>query len=162
MKQLYAFSLFLMLTSCEYFCGYFSVKKTSTEAILNEELQTFNWKEVDAYPTFSSCDSLVTKMESERCFEQTLTLHITDYLQKESIIVTQDIQDTILLDFQVSEAGVLSLLNSKIDSITLQEIPNIEELLVLSLDSLPKVFPAIKRGQQVKTQFKLPVIITVN
>ncbi|ALJ05950.1 hypothetical protein APS56_12765 [Pseudalgibacter alginicilyticus] len=162
MKQIYVFSLFLVFTSCEYFGEYFNVKKTSSETILNEELQTFNWKEIDAYPTFSSCDSSVTKMESERCFERTLTSHITNYLQKEIIVVTQDVNDTILLDFQVSEAGVLSLLNSKIDSITLKEIPNIEKLLVLSLDSLPKVFPAIKRGQQVKTQFKLPVIITVN
>jgi hypothetical protein len=158
MKQICVFLVFLILTSCEYF----NVKKTSSEAILKEELQTFNWNEVDAYPTFSSCDSSATKSESERCFEQTLTKHITGYLQKETIVVTKDVHDTILLDFQVSEKGSLSLLNSKIDSITLQEIPNIEELLLLSLDSLPKVFPATKRGQQVKTQFKLPLIITVN
>tara|TARA_R110002049_G_scaffold305738_1_gene503143 strand:- start:14728 stop:15204 length:477 start_codon:yes stop_codon:yes gene_type:complete len=158
MKQICVFLVVVTLTSCKYF----DVKKTSSEAILNEELQTFNWKEVDTYPTFSSCDSLASKMENERCFEHTLTAHITDYLQKETIVVTQDVHDTILLDFQVSEMGKLSLLHSKIDSITLQEIPNIQELLLLSLDSLPKVFPAIKRGQQVKTQFKLPIIISVN
>jgi hypothetical protein len=158
MKRICVFLVILILTSCEYF----NVKKISSEAILNEELQTFNWKDVDVYPTFSSCDSSATKLESERCFEHTLTTHITDYLHKETIIVTQDVNDTIVLDFQVSEAGTLSLLHSKMDSITLQEIPNIKELLILSLDSLPKVFPAIKRGQQVKTQFKLPIIITVN
>jgi uncharacterized protein (DUF2164 family) len=158
MRQICVFLVVVMLTSCEYF----NVKKTSSETILNEELQTFNWKEVDTYPAFSSCDSSATKLENERCFEQTLTTHITNYLQKETIIVTQDVNDTIVLNFQVSEAGSLTLLNSKIDSITLLEIPNIESLLVLSLDSLPKVFPAIKRGQQVRTQFKLPIIIRVN
>ena len=158
MRHISIFLVVVMFTSCEYF----NVKKTSSEAILNDELQTFNWNEVDTYPTFASCDASATKIENERCFEQTLASHITNYLQKEPIIVTQDVNDTILLDFQVSEAGSLLLLNSKIDSITLLEIPNIEALLVSSLDSLPKMFPAIKRGQQVKTQFKLPIIIKVN
>lgn len=158
MKHILIFFTLILLTSCEYF----KVKKTSSEAILNEELQTFNWNEVDTYPTFSSCDSSATKPEKDQCFEWTLTTHITDYLRKETIIVSQDINDTIVLDFQVSETGSLSLLDSEIDSITLQEIPNIKVLLSRSLDSLPKMFPAIKRGQQVRTQFKLPIIISVN
>ena len=45
---------------------------------------------------------------------------------------------------------------------TSQEIPNIETLITDSLNTLPKIFPAIKRGQQVKTQFKLPIILRVN
>ena len=49
----------------------------------------------------------------------------------------------------------------EVDSLTNQEIPNIKVLLAKSIDSLPKIFPAIKRGQQVKTEFKLPIIIKV-
>ena len=153
----FCFLVLLILTSCEYF----NVKKTSSEAILKEELQTFNWNEVDEYPTFSSCDSLVSKLESKQCFEQVLTSHITTFLQKETIIVTQDIQDTIRLQFQVSEKGLLSLLEVEVDSITKSEIPNINALLAQSVDSLPEIFPAIKRGQQVTTEFKLPIIISV-
>ena len=155
MKQLYVFILILMLSSCEYF----NVKKTSSEAILNEELQTFNWKDVDQYPSFSSCDSSKTKSESITCFQNTLINHINSYLQKEIIVVTQDVTDTIQLQFQVSRLGELTLKNAKIDSITLLEIPNIKSLLHDSLDSLPKIFPAIKRGQQVTTAFNLPIII---
>ncbi len=146
-----------MLTSCEYF----NVKKTSSEAILNEELETFDWKDVDVYPTFSSCDSLTTKQEKKQCFESRLATQIFSFLDSEGIVVTQDINDTIMLSFQVSETGVLSLSSSKIDSLTLQGIPNIKTLLNKSIDSLPKIFPAIKRGQQVKTAFELPVIINV-
>ncbi|MFI1745135.1 hypothetical protein [Thalassobellus sediminis] len=158
MKQLYVFILVFMLTSCEYF----NVKKTSSEAILNEELQTFNWNDVDAYPTFSLCDSISTKQEKKECFESHLTTHIFSFLERDGIVVTQNINDTIVLSFQVSETGVLSLSSSKIDTFTLQEIPNIKTLLTKSIDSLPKIFPAIKRGQQVKTAFELPVIINVN
>lgn len=143
-------------------CEYFNVKKTSSDAILKEELQTFNWNQVDEYPSFPECDSVITKQERKQCFEYVLTTHITSFLQKDTIVVTQNIEDTLLLQFQISEKGELSVLHIKVDSLTSQEIPNIKDLLLHGLDSLPKIFPAIKRGQQVKTQFKLPVIISVN
>ena len=158
MRYLLVFVFILSLTSCEYF----NVKKTSSEAILKEELQTFNWNDVDEYPSFSECDSSNTKASRTVCFQQTITSHITHYLQKERIVVTQDINDTIILKFQVSKLGDLLLLQAKIDSLTTQEIPNIKQLLNNSLDSLPKIFPAIKRGQQVTTEFKLPIVIDVN
>ncbi|GAA4888503.1 hypothetical protein GCM10023311_10520 [Flaviramulus aquimarinus] len=147
-----------MLTSCEYF----NVKKTSSEAILKEELQTFNWNDVDVYPSFSLCDYSITKQERQVCFQHTLTTHINDYLQKEIIVVSQDINDTLMLEFKVSKTGTLSLLKSKIDSLTINEIPNIQNLLNKSLDSLPKIYPALKRGQQVTTAFNLPIIIHVD
>lgn len=158
MKHIFVFILFMLLVSCEYF----NVKKTTSEAILKEELQTFNWNDVDIYPSFSACDSLKTKDEKTSCFTEILTNHILRYLENEPIIVTHDVKDTINLEFQVSETGILSLLEVKIDSLTIQEIPNIKYLIHSSLDSLPKIFPAIKRGQQVKTEFKLPIIIQAN
>ena len=158
MKQSCVFILVLALASCEYF----NAKKTTPEAILSEELQTFNWNDVDVYPTFSVCDTIDTKNGKTNCFNQVLTTHILQRLQKDSIVVKQDVTDTINLKFQVSETGVLSLLNMELDSLIIKEIPNIETLIYSSLDSLPKVFPAIKRGQQVKTEFELPVIIQAN
>ncbi|HMQ43382.1 hypothetical protein [Mariniflexile maritimum] len=158
MKQICVFIIVLTLTSCEYF----NVKKTSSDAILNEELQTFNWNEVDVYPSFSTCDALELKSEKTACFNQVLTTHILEYLQKVPITVTHDVTDTINLKFQVSETGTLSLLNIEVDSLVTREIPNIKALIHSSLDSLPKVYPAIKRGQQVKTEFELPIIVHAN
>lgn len=158
MKQFYAFILILALTSCEYF----NAKKTSSEAILKEELQIFNWKDVDEYPTFSVCNSVKTKNEKTACFTEVLTTHILEFLQNKTIIVTREVSDTINLKLQVSETGILSLLDVEADSLIVKEIPNIKALIYSSLDSLPKVFPAIKRGQQVKTEFDLPVVIFAN
>jgi len=158
MKQICAFLLLLALISCEYF----NVKKVSSETILKEELQTFNWNDVDEYPSFSSCDSSTTKESRKACFQYTLTNHIILYLQKENIIVTKDVSDTVSLNLRVTEKGDLLLLNTQVDSLTNAEIPNIKNLLAQSLDSLPKIFPAIKRGQHVATEFKLPIIIEVN
>ena len=158
MRNLLVLIVILSCTSCEYF----NVKKTSSEAILNEELQTFNWNDVDEYPNFSACDSSETKAEKTRCFQQTITTTIANFLEAERIVVSEDIHDTLMLKFRVSQKGELVLIHAKIDSLTLQEIPNIKDLLENSLDSLPKLFPAIKRGQQVTTEFKIPVVIQVN
>ena len=138
------------------------MKKTSSEAILKEELQTFNWNDVDEYPSFEDCEASISKTERTVCFQNIITTSVTDFLQKERIVVTQDIKDTIMLKLRVSNKGDLQLLDAKIDSLTIQEIPNIKQLLNRSLDSLPKLFPAIKRGQQVTTEFKLPIVILVN
>jgi hypothetical protein len=158
MKKISVLICVLMLSSCEYF----NVKKTSSEAILKEELQTFNWNDVDEYPSFSICDSSSNKQERKQCFETTLTSYITTYLQKDTIVVTQDIKDTINLKLQVSDKGIISVLSVNVDSVTSLEIPNIKALLAESLGALPKIFPALKRGQQVKTEFKLPIIIHVD
>ncbi|MCX7546966.1 hypothetical protein OS188_03265 [Xanthomarina sp. F1114] len=138
------------------------MKKTTSDAILNEELKTFNWSNVDEYPSFASCNDAISKEEKKRCFQNTLTAIITNKIQRDTIVVSQNIDDTIYIKFQISEQGVLSFLEAKVDSVTRHEIPNIDEILTSSLDSLPEIYPAIKRGQQVKTAFTLPVIIRVN
>lgn len=158
MKQICFFLLFLILMSCEYF----NVKKTSSEAILQEELQLFNWNEVDEYPSFSVCDSIETKLHKKQCFETVLTEYITNYFQQDTIIVSQDISDTLLLHLQISDKGILTLVDVEVDSLTNKEIPDIADLLKKGLDALPLIYPALKRGQQVKTEFKLPVIIHVD
>lgn len=154
------FSLFLLVITL-ISCDYFNVKKTTPETFLKEELQTFDWNNVDEYPMFSLCESLSTKGQRKHCFERTLRTHIFEYLQKESIVVSRDVNDTINLKFQVSGTGVLTLTKITIDSLTITQIPNIRNLLAKSLDSLPKIFPAIKRGQHVTTEFNLPIIINV-
>lgn len=157
MKYALLFSICLALISCKYF----DAKKTSSEDILNEELKTFNWDEVDTYPSFVACDSLSTKHEKKACFQRILTNYITSNLQKEPIIVTQDIHDTLNLEFKLSEKGILSLADFQVDSTTITEIPNLKSLIFKSLDSLPEIFPAVKRSRYVKTSFTLPLIIDV-
>ncbi len=158
MKQLTVFILLL----CLYSCDYFDKKKVNTQDIVNEELQTFNWNDVDEYPSFKTCESLSSKQESKQCFETTLITHITNKLSDEIIVVTENVEDTVVIKFHVSETGNLSVLNIKNKETTKEQIPNLDSLLLKSLDSLPRIFPAIKRGQQVKTEFTLPIVIQMN
>jgi putative sterol carrier protein len=147
---------------CLYSCDYFDKKKVNTQDIVNGELQTFNWNNVDQYPSFNSCENTNAKQERKQCFENTLITHITNRLNKETIVVTENVEDTVVIKFHISETGTLSVLNIKNKEATKKQIPNLDSLLLKSLDSLPKIFPAIKRGQQVKTEFTLPIVIQVN
>lgn len=158
MKNLTIFILILSLSSCDYF----DKKKVNSQDIVNEELKTFNWNDVDEYPSFEVCKASNSKQARKQCFETTLITHITSHLIKEVIVVTKQVEDTVLIKFNISEQGNLSVINITNKEITKEQIPNLEAFLTASLDSLPTIFPAIKRGQQVKTEFTLPIVINVN
>ena len=155
MKRVIFVLICLVLSSCNYF----DVKKTSSEEILKEELQTFNWKDVDVFPAFASCDSSSSIQERKLCFQNTLINHIQNHLTNENMVVSTDLKDTIVIDFKLSDKGEISILNLKVRSETLKALPNITNQINSAIDSLPKIYPAIKRGQLVTTQFRLPIII---
>jgi hypothetical protein len=75
--------------------------------------------------------------------------------------VTEDLNDTLEMSFYISEKGVLQVLNIENNPKITAQIPGINSFLTESLNNLPKISPAIKRGQQVKTEFKIPIIIKV-
>ncbi|TYB78181.1 hypothetical protein ES676_02935 [Bizionia saleffrena] len=158
MKKALVFLLFVSV----YSCNYFEAEKIASEDILNEELKTFNWNTVDAYPAFASCESLTTKGDRKHCFENTLASHIANSFLEQRFIVTQTISDTVVLEFTISEKGVLALNHIRVDSLTAHEIPSIKKILQESLETLPDIYPAIKRDQPVKTTFTIPLILSVN
>ncbi len=142
-------------------CNYFEKKKVYTEDILQEELQTFNWNEVDEYPTFATCDSASGKENKRQCFENTLLQILNNKLSDQNIVVTEDINDTILLKITIDNRGNFNVNDIKSNELIKAQIPNIDSILIHSFDSLPKIFPAIKRSQQVATQFSLPVVVKI-
>lgn len=143
-------------------CDYFEKKKVYTKDILEEELQTFNWNDVDEFPTFASCDTTLGKENKRQCFENTLLQVLNKNLLKQNIVVTEDVNDTILLKITIDNQGNFSVKDIKSNELTKAQIPNIDSLLIHSFDSLPKIYPAIKRSQLVTTQFSLPVVVRIN
>ncbi|WP_339623172.1 hypothetical protein [uncultured Winogradskyella sp.] len=150
--------LLILFTSCDYF----EKQKVYSEDLLEEELKTFNWNEVDIYPTFKSCDSITLKSDSKRCFQNTLIMHVNQFLEQQNLVVSNDINDTIRLKIVINKQGVLEVASISLKEETRQEIPELDSLLRQSLKMVPKIFPAIKRRQQVTTAFELPIIVTIN
>ncbi|RIA08524.1 hypothetical protein OE09_0338 [Flavobacteriaceae bacterium MAR_2010_72] len=143
-------------------CNYFEKKKVYTKDILEEELQTFNWNEVDEYPTFVSCDSVMSKNHKRQCFEQTLLQILNKNLAQQNIVVIEDVLDTIDLKITITKEGRFNIDSISSSEEIRRQIPKIDSLLMRCLDSLPTIYPAIKRSQQVTTQFSLPVVVKIN
>ena len=155
MKRLILIVILAMLSSCDYF----DKKKVDTKEILDEELKSINWNDVDEYPTFTICDSSDSK---KACFEDVLRNQLNEYLSRQNIIVTEDISDTILLKIHIDNKGSFTLKDIVSSDITRTQIPKLDSLLRHGFDSLPKIYPAIKRSQQVATEFNLPVVVNIN
>lgn len=155
MKRLILIAILLVLSSCDYF----NKKKVDTKAIFDEELKSINWSDVDEYPTFTVCDSSPNK---KTCFEDMLLNHLNENLAKQNIIVTEDVSDTILLKIHIDNKGNFTIKEIISNDLTKAQIPQLDSLLRHSFDSLPKIYPAIKRSQQVATEFSLPVVVHIN
>lgn len=156
MKRLVVF-IILVLVSCDYFEN----KKIKTEDVVNKELETIDWNAVDIYPSFSVCDSISEKEQQKICFETTVLTHVNQYLSQQSIIISEDVEDTISMKLQIDKLGNVTILNIDAKPETRRIITEIDTLLHGSIKALPKVFPAVKRGQQVTTEFVLPVVVSI-
>jgi hypothetical protein len=143
-------------------CSHFEKQKVHSEDLLEEELKTFNWNEVDTYPTFSSCDSITKKEDSKLCFQNTLVESVNRFLEGQKLVVVGDVNDTIKLRLIIDNKGLLEINQIDLNPETEYQIPEIDSLLRQSLKEIPKIYPAIKRGQQVTTVFELPVIVKIN
>ncbi len=143
-------------------CDYFEKRKVYTEDLLEEELQTFNWNEVDEYPSFDACTKFTDKAEKKDCFETILRTSFSDNLSKHRIIVSDDIDDTITLELIIDRTGQMEIQDLQYSERTRTLIPNLDSLIRISVDPMPKIYPAIKRSQQVTTKFTLPIIVKIH
>ena len=156
MKYILFFFFLFFFFSCELNIN----KKISVDEILDEEWKTFNWSDVDEYPSFSTCDSLLTISQKKECFISTLSNQIYSDLISNTKTVNRIIQDTVILKFTISKDGEIDFDELIVD----ESIIDLRSLIDLSFKSsikkLPKIFPAIKRGQQVNVKFSLPIYVS--
>tara|TARA_B100001146_G_scaffold217062_1_gene221202 strand:- start:734 stop:1210 length:477 start_codon:yes stop_codon:yes gene_type:complete len=156
MKYILSLFFFFFFFSCELNIN----KKISVDEILDEEWKTFNWSDVDEYPSFSTCDSLSLLSLKKECFIFTLSNQISVDLISNTKTVNRIIQDTVILKFTISKDGEIDFDELIVD----ESIIDLRSLIDLSFKSsikkLPKIFPAIKRGQQVNVKFSLPIYVS--
>ncbi|MFV8226419.1 hypothetical protein [Christiangramia aquimixticola] len=144
----------LILTSCN-----FETKKISSEEVLEQESRSLNWKEVDEYPAFENCKNKTGLAEAKNCFENQVATTIYTFLANQQPVVTESIHDTIFLYLEITKEGKPQIESMTIDTTITRQLPEIEQWLKQSIDSLPKIYPANKRGIPVSTMFKMPVVV---
>lgn len=156
--MMYRFFLAIFLITATS-CQFFETEKISSEKILEDEMEAINWKDIDQYPTFSSCDSVLDKPEQKQCFINTISTHLYQDISRKDMVAVREVYDTVKVRFEVGSTGRLSILEIQMDSLLEKEFPDLEMVILNSIDSLQPIAPAYKRGIPVKTQFTLPVIV---
>ncbi len=144
--------VFLMIS-----CEYLAPKEEKTRRIVQEELSSIDWNDVDQYPLFASCAESISKEEQRTCFENELLAHFSQTLSEFEFILSEYVGDTIYVDFLVERDGSITVLDIE-DQMTVQEqIPEFNAIITQSLKSLPKIEPALKRGIPVTAKFRIPL-----
>jgi hypothetical protein len=151
--------LLLLITIC-IGCNDFELKKISSEDVLEEELHQMNWSKIDTYPTFEACESLSQREKIKSCFEKTLSMHFSEKFPKSPLTEHLLNNDTIVISLKIDKKGLMSL--QRLCGYNLVNKNEIESWCKETIGSLPKIYPAQKRGVPVAVNFDLPIIIVTD
>ncbi|UUW10471.1 hypothetical protein NLG42_06600 [Flavobacterium plurextorum] len=155
MKHFFLLIVILFLNSCQYF----EKQVPSEKELLQKELKSINWKEVDEYPTVADCEKISDKKQRQKCFFDVMSTLIQEKLNVDSLSIMYPELDTIEVKVTIFPNAVMKFEPQfPKDSVAYDTI-KIDSILHARLVNFPKINPAIKRGIPVKTQFILPVIL---
>jgi len=149
---------FLLLNSCQF--DFKIDRKISVDEFINEELKSFNWNEVDQYPVFENCLGINSISEKNNCFVETITESFKENLTNNSLILNRTLVDTVNMILKVDKTAEISIESINISSQNIKYKEVISRSFNKTISNLPKLYPAIKRGQQVDVIFKIPIIIS--
>lgn len=155
MKYVLYISLFVLLSSCELFVS----KEKKTQELVNKEMLEIDWNDIDSYPLFENCDETLTKMGQRECFEREVLSHCAKSLKDVEFTLLSGSDSIIQVDFLVDQEGHISILEIQKDSTIDTQMPNFDQLIKQSLQKMPPLAPALKRGIPVKAKFRIPILL---
>lgn len=144
--------LIIFLTSCDKFSF---TKNKNIQAI--DTIVDFT--SVDTFPSFKVCDSLIDKTKKQNCFRNTIHQKIGEELQKHALAIKDSIDETVLVNLIINSKGEIVFKKLQSSEKIKRELAELDSLIQASVDNLPKVYPAIKRGIPVTTKYQLPIRI---
>ncbi|WP_289038698.1 hypothetical protein [uncultured Zobellia sp.] len=155
MRNLTILCFLFLLTACNWSAS----KEEKTQELVNKEILSIDWEDVDQYPLFADCDEIASKQEQKQCFMATLLKHFSKTLEESDFVVEEAVKDTIFVDFLMEASGAISLLDIDKGNITEDQLPGFDQQIEKSLNSLPKIEPALKRGIPVRAKFRIPIVL---
>ena len=145
----------LLFSSCQYF----DKQVPSKEELLEKELKSINWNEVDEFPSISECEKIKDEAIRKQCFFEFLTQTIQEKLSIDTLSVLYPELDTIEVKVTIFPDATMKFEPQFPKDTVAYDTIKIDSILHARLVDFPKINPAIKRGIPVKTQFVLPVIL---
>jgi hypothetical protein len=155
LKQFSLFLFVLLLHSCQYF----EKQIPSEKELLQKELKSINWKEVDEFPSVADCEKIAEKKLRQQCFFEKMAQLIQEKLDVDSLAVLYPQLDTIQVKVTVFPNAAIKFEPQFPQDAIAYDTIKVDSILQARLINFPKINPAIKRGVPVKTQFILPVIL---
>ena len=76
------------------------------------------------------------------------------------VVVNSSISDTLIINFNVTNKGHIVLGKMSNESLISDLNLLVDSIFKITVLELPKLYPAIKRGQPVNTKFILPILIS--
>lgn len=150
---------FLLLLFLLVSCDFFKSTDTQTQQLVNDELLAIDWNDVDQYPLFENCDESISKEVQRVCFQETLMQYFTSAFDDLQLQVTNDINDTLRVDFLIDEHGFMTVQQVLKNAVIENEIPNFSNTVTQRLNDLTTVAPALKQGIPVSMKFRLPIVL---
>jgi hypothetical protein len=146
--------LFIFITSCDNF----SFSKNKNMQLLDTII---NFSSVDTSPSFKVCDSIIDKQKKNNCFRTTIHQKIGAELQKHQFVIRDSMSEIVYVDLLITSKGkiVLEAMDSS-EEIKIK-LPKLDSVLRISVDKIPNVYAAIKRGIPVTTKYRLPIKIQI-
>ena len=144
--------------SCEF--NFQIDKKITVDEFINEELKSLNWNDVDQYPVFENCLEINNVKNKNNCFVETITSSFRENLKTNNLVLNRTLIDTVRMVLKVDKIGKISIENMTISNQNNKYKEVITKSFENTVSSLPKLYPAIKRGQEVDVIFNIPIIIS--
>ena len=135
-------------------------KKISVDEFVNDEMKSFNWSEVDQLPVFENCTQINETSKKNNCFIRTISDSLSLNFIKNDLILNRTLIDTVFIKFKVDKKGIIEIENIEIGEKILPYKEVINQSFVKTAANLPKLYPAIKRGQEVDVTFDLPILVS--
>ena len=151
------FSFFFFLT-CDL--DFQISKKISVDEFVNDEMKSFNWSEVDQLPVFENCTQINETSKKNNCFIRTISDSLSLNFIKNDLVLNRTLIDTVFMKFKVDKKGIIEIENIEIGEKILPYKEVINQSFVKTAANLPKLYPAIKRGQEVDVTFELPILVS--
>lgn len=144
--------LMIFITSCDKF----SFSKKQQAPVLDTII---NFNEVDFSPSFKICDSIIEKEAKSDCFRTTIHQKIGEELQKQVFTIKDSVDEIVNVHLLIDAKGIVKLEQMETSEIIKEQLPTLDSILAISIEHLPKIYPAIKRGIPVNTKYILPIRI---
>ena len=146
--------LFIFITSCDNF----SFSKNKNMQLLDTIV---NFSSVDTSPSFKVCDSIIDKQKKTNCFRTTIHQKIGAELQKHQFVIRDSISEIVYVDLLINSNGKIVLEAMESSEEIKNKLPKLDSILRISVDKIPNVYAAIKRGIPVTTKYRLPIKIQI-